>query len=198
MSGSRPCVSHGSPVLLLCLCMQGMTHLPVAQQALLKRRCFCSACRKPVSQGLVPGLVKRPEHLCRALRQRQRCFPVLLLSTGGTCWHADARRMSIAAAIQWALQSNLQGLVLDSGAVQEQSQAVALARSKGLKVRGPPATPRLMSMPHLPDCTYLTGSVEDLGLGAVPAAHGRGPKHVVLFVHDGTQVAPTEGLLCRC
>ena len=71
----------------------------------------------------------------RALRQRQRRFPVLLLSTGGTCWHADERRMSIAAAIQWALQSNLQGLVLDSGAVQEQSQAVALARSKGLKVK---------------------------------------------------------------
>ena len=75
----------------------------------------------------------------RALRQRQRRFPVLLLSTGGTCWHADQRRMSIAAAIQWALQSNLQGLVLDSGAVQEQSQAVALARSKGLKVCKSPA-----------------------------------------------------------
>ncbi|CAL5218465.1 g148 [Coccomyxa viridis] len=72
--------------------------------------------------------------ICRALRQRQQRFPVLLLSTGGTCWHADERRMSIAAAIQWALECNLQGLVLDSGAVQEQSQAVALARSKGLKV----------------------------------------------------------------
>ena len=74
---------------------------------------------------------------CRALRQRQQRFPVLLLSTGGTCWHGDERRMSIAAAIQWALECNLQGLVLDSGAVQEQSQAVALARSKGLKVRRP-------------------------------------------------------------
>ena len=70
----------------------------------------------------------------RALRQRQQRFPVLFLSTGGTCWHEDNRRMSIAAAIQWALESNLQGLVLDSGAVQEQSQAVAMARSKGLKV----------------------------------------------------------------
>ena len=66
---------------------------------------------------------------------------MLFLSTGGTCWHADARRMSIAAAIRWALESNLQGLVLDSGAVQEQSQAVATARSKGLKVSQPsPAT----------------------------------------------------------
>ncbi|CAK0736854.1 hypothetical protein CVIRNUC_000814 [Coccomyxa viridis] len=72
--------------------------------------------------------------ICRALRQRQQRHPVLFLSTGGTCWHADARRMSIAAAIRWALDSNLQGLVLDSGAVQEQSQAVATARSKGLKV----------------------------------------------------------------
>lgn len=75
---------------------------------------------------------------CRALRQRQQRFPVLFLSTGGTCWHADERRMSIAAAIQWALESNLQGLVLDSGAVQEQSQAVAMARSKGLKVHKAP------------------------------------------------------------
>ena len=74
---------------------------------------------------------------CRALRQRQQRYPVLFLSTGGTCWHADARRMSIAAAICWALESNLQGLVLDSGAVQEQSQAIATARSKGLKASQP-------------------------------------------------------------
>ena len=84
---------------------------------------------------------------CRALRQRQQRFPVLLLSTGGTCWHADERRMSIAAAIQWALECNLQGLVLDSGAVQEQSQAVALARSKGLKVCRPCAVLYLMYLP---------------------------------------------------
>ena len=70
---------------------------------------------------------------------------MLFLSTGGTCWHADARRMSIAAAIRWALESNLQGLVLDSGAVQEQSQAVALARSKGLKVSPPSSTAKAMS-----------------------------------------------------
>ncbi|CAL8470273.1 g9815 [Coccomyxa elongata] len=69
-----------------------------------------------------------------ALRQRQSRFPVLLLSTGGTCWHADERRMSIAAAISFALEAGLQGLVLDSGAVQEQQPAIAAARSKGLKV----------------------------------------------------------------
>ena len=51
--------------------------------------------------------------------------------------------MSIAAAIQWALESNLQGLVLDSGAVQEQSQAVAMARSKGLKVHKAPIMPAM-------------------------------------------------------
>ncbi len=70
----------------------------------------------------------------RALRQRQSRFPVLLLSTGGTCWHADERRMSIAAAISFALEAGLQGLVLDSGAVQQQQPAIAAARSKGLKV----------------------------------------------------------------
>lgn len=73
--------------------------------------------------------------MCRALRQRQSRFPVLLLSTGGTCWHADERRMSIAAAISFALEAGLQGLVLDSGAVQDQQPAIAAARSKGLKVR---------------------------------------------------------------
>lgn len=72
---------------------------------------------------------------CRALRQRQSRFPVLLLSTGGTSWHADMRRMSIAAAISFVLEAGLQGLVLDSGAVQEQLPAIAAARSKGLKVR---------------------------------------------------------------
>jgi hypothetical protein len=71
---------------------------------------------------------------CRALRQRQARFPVLLLSTGGLSWHADSRRTSIAAAIAWALEAGLQGLVLDSGAAQEQQAAVAHARSKGLKV----------------------------------------------------------------
>ena len=72
--------------------------------------------------------------LCRALRQRQARVPVLLLSTGGLSWHADARRGSIAAGIRWALEAGLQGLVLDSGAAQEQQAAVALARSQGLKV----------------------------------------------------------------
>ena len=88
-----------------------------------------------VSRSGSEAIKKSENGSCRALRQRQQRFPVLLLSMGGTCWHADERRMSIAAAIRWALESNLQGLVLDSGAVQEQSQAVALARSKGLKAR---------------------------------------------------------------
>ncbi len=43
--------------------------------------------------------------------------------------------MSIAAAISFALEAGLQGLVLDSGAVQDQQPAIAAARSKGLKVR---------------------------------------------------------------
>lgn len=54
--------------------------------------------------------------------------------------------MSIAAAIAFALEAGLQGLVLDSGAVQQQQPAIAAARSKGLKV-GPRTchcVPRLM------------------------------------------------------
>lgn len=45
--------------------------------------------------------------------------------------------MSIAAAIAFALDAGLQGLVLDSGAVQQQQPAIAAARSKGLKVYFP-------------------------------------------------------------
>ena len=92
---------------------------------------------------------------------------MLFLSMGGTCWHADARRMSIAAAIRWALESNLQGLVLDSGAVQEQSQAVATARSKGLKVSPPSSTATALSRHSIAPLSGLNAAVAALAHQAI-------------------------------
>lgn len=59
----------------------------------------------------------------------------MFLSGGGAYAHVDARRTSVAGALDWALQAGLQGLVLEAGAVQAQPAAVASARSKGLLVR---------------------------------------------------------------
>ena len=65
--------------------------------------------------------------------------------------------MSIAAAIAFSLEAGLQGLVLDSGAVQQQQPAIAAARSKGLKVGPHP------SIDLLP-CSAQLGISADAGL----------------------------------
>ena len=46
--------------------------------------------------------------ICSALRQRQADYPVYFLSDGGSHPHADLRRTSFAAALDWAATSNLQ------------------------------------------------------------------------------------------
>jgi glycerophosphodiester phosphodiesterase len=72
--------------------------------------------------------------ICKALRASQDHHPVLFLTTGGRDWHADPRRMSIAAAIEEAVASCLSGIVVDSGALAAAPEAAAVARSKGLTV----------------------------------------------------------------
>lgn len=72
--------------------------------------------------------------VCTALRQRQQDFPVLFLSGGGTDWHCDSRRTSIPAAINFAADTELQGVVLNASAVQRAPHMVAAARGKGLVV----------------------------------------------------------------
>jgi len=72
--------------------------------------------------------------VCRELRARQSQWPVMFLSTGGKDWHADPRRMSIDAALAVAATYDLSGVVLESAALARQPQAVAFARSQGLKV----------------------------------------------------------------
>lgn len=74
--------------------------------------------------------------VCAALRARQSRWPVLFLSTGGRDPHADARRTSLAAALDVALASRLSGLILDSGSLQDDPAFVAAvaAASGDLKV----------------------------------------------------------------
>jgi glycerophosphodiester phosphodiesterase len=72
--------------------------------------------------------------VCAALRQGQGDHQVLFLSTGGRDWHADARRMSLAAAVAEAAASQLSGVVVDSGALHAAPEVVAQARANGLKL----------------------------------------------------------------
>lgn len=58
---------------------------------------------------------------------------VLFLSDG-IKWHADDRRNSVDAAVQWAVQHSLQGLVLECEALRSQPKAVAAARQRDLQV----------------------------------------------------------------
>jgi len=57
--------------------------------------------------------------VCAAIRARQSRWPVLFLSTGGKDAHADERRTSLAAALEVAVGSGLAGIILDSGALQD-------------------------------------------------------------------------------
>jgi hypothetical protein len=58
---------------------------------------------------------------------------VLFLSDG-IKWHSDDRRNSVDAAVQWAVQHSLQGLVLECESLRSQPKAVAAARQQGLQV----------------------------------------------------------------
>lgn len=72
--------------------------------------------------------------VCRALREAQQQHQVMFLTTGGRDWHADARRMSLAAAVDEAASAQLSGVVMDSGALHAFPDVVAKARIAGLKL----------------------------------------------------------------
>jgi hypothetical protein len=58
----------------------------------------------------------------------------MFLTTGGKDWHADPRRMSLAAAVDEAASAQLSGVVMDSGALHTYPEVVAQARAAGLKL----------------------------------------------------------------
>lgn len=72
--------------------------------------------------------------VCAALRTAQSALPVLFLSTGGRDWHADARRMSLGAALDFAAAGGLAGIVVDSGVLQQQPATAAAAAAAGLRL----------------------------------------------------------------
>jgi glycerophosphoryl diester phosphodiesterase len=84
-------------------------------------------CRQVVFSSFDPDV-------CRALREAQQQHQVMFLTTGGKDWHADPRRMSLAAAVDEAASAQLSGVVMDSGALHTYPEVVAQARAAGLKL----------------------------------------------------------------
>ena len=65
-------------------------------------------------------------------RPRSCEWPVLFLSGGGAYAHCDPRRVSIPAAIEFASGAGLQGVVLETLRLQQESHLIAVAVSAGL------------------------------------------------------------------
>ncbi|KAL4519205.1 hypothetical protein Ndes2526A_g00304 [Nannochloris sp. 'desiccata'] len=72
--------------------------------------------------------------VCTEIRMRRPEFPVMFLSGGESEVHVDARRTSIARAIEFAVAANLDGVILDSSVLKLQPQMVAHAKRQGLEV----------------------------------------------------------------
>lgn len=85
----------------------------------------CAADRHVVFSSFDP-------EVCVALREGQTRFPVLFLSGGGAYAHVDPRRTSVHAAIEFAAEARLQGVVFETGALRANENGVAAARAQGL------------------------------------------------------------------
>lgn len=74
--------------------------------------------------------------VCTELRQRQAQHPVMFLSTGGADPHphADPRRNSLQAAVQFATEHSLSGIIVDTSALRAEQEVVQLAKGQGLTV----------------------------------------------------------------
>lgn len=72
--------------------------------------------------------------ICQDVKRRRPQDWVMFLTTGGTSYHADRRRMTIDAAIEVAALNGLEGIIVDSGALHLDRGAVDRARREGLKL----------------------------------------------------------------
>jgi glycerophosphodiester phosphodiesterase len=72
--------------------------------------------------------------VCIEIRMRRPEFPVMFLSGGEAEVHVDSRRTSIARAIEFAVTSNLDGVILDTSVLKLQPQMIAHAKRYGLEV----------------------------------------------------------------
>jgi glycerophosphodiester phosphodiesterase len=72
--------------------------------------------------------------ICVEIKRRWPDAPVMFLSGGGVYAHADPRRTSVAAAIDFAAGAGLQGVILNTLALQAEAQMVQAALARGLRV----------------------------------------------------------------
>lgn len=72
--------------------------------------------------------------VCVRLRQIQNKYPVMFLSGCGLYPHVDPRRTSISAALQFAAQQDLAGVVLPVSVLMANPELMASAKANGLKV----------------------------------------------------------------
>ncbi len=72
--------------------------------------------------------------VCSELKRRRPEFSVMFLSGGGAYAHVDARRTSIPAAIGFAANAGLDGIILESATLRGQQGMVEAARSQGLQL----------------------------------------------------------------
>ncbi|EFN52895.1 hypothetical protein CHLNCDRAFT_138426 [Chlorella variabilis] len=72
--------------------------------------------------------------VCLEVKRRRPGAVVMFLSGGGQYSHVDLRRTSIAAAVAFASGAALQGVILNTRALQLEAHMVEEARSRGLRV----------------------------------------------------------------
>ena len=72
--------------------------------------------------------------VCTELKRRRPAFPVMFLSGGGAYPHVDARRTSVAAAVEFAAGAGLDGIILETDHLRAEAHMIAEARARGLQV----------------------------------------------------------------
>ena len=71
--------------------------------------------------------------MCRHLKVSQAVYPVMFLSDIGAVWHCNPERTSLPAAIQFAEEAELDGIVVETAELKMKHQhMVELIRDKGL------------------------------------------------------------------
>lgn len=106
-----------------------------------------TATLKAVDQASIisssPTALRRPRavmfssfdpEVCIELKSRRPEFSVMFLSAGEAQDHVDPRRTSIIAAIDFAAGNGLDGIILDTLVLRQQTNMVAVARQHGLEV----------------------------------------------------------------
>lgn len=68
------------------------------------------------------------------LKAAELDIPVMYLTEGGFSFHADSRRMSISAAVEFCVVHGLMGVVVNTSCLRSDPEQIGRARNQGLKV----------------------------------------------------------------